>query len=179
MLVKEKGKSCFFSSCQNYLHQCKVTAGMSRLCLHPMMLCMQDTSLSWIKQIWACWQTLPGFFLQAVHDLSVRADRNDDCGWRWHCSAHDNSATTGWRTRVSDLISCAGINLSFIKISIAVIIILHRSKILHRGVLCPCSFLFPLYRRNCPLSPSGGLSEPLHTHVWPLSWFSFITCTLI
>ena len=31
MLVMEKGKSCFFSSCQKRSHHCEVTAGMSRL----------------------------------------------------------------------------------------------------------------------------------------------------
>lgn len=51
MSLKGKGKGYFFSSCQKDLHLCKVTAGMSQLFLHPMMLCVQDTSFNWIKQL--------------------------------------------------------------------------------------------------------------------------------
>lgn len=42
----EKGKGCFFSSCQKYLHHCKVTAGMSGLFLHPTMLFVQEPELN-------------------------------------------------------------------------------------------------------------------------------------
>ncbi len=165
MSAIEKGKSCVFSSCQKYLHQGKVTAGMSRLFPHPTSLCVRDSSLNWVKQPWVCWQIWQGFFfiwLLADSAGFIGQSRNDDCGWRWHWSAHEN-----WRMRVSDLI----INLPFIK---------PPRHSLKSFTWAFCLFTWSShYRGNSCNPPIGGPSDPLPLQVWPLSWFSFITRILI
>lgn len=109
MYVKEKGKSCFFSSCQKYLHHCKVTAGMSRLFLHPMMLCMQDTSLNWKKQLGT-----RGMLTDIARIFTSTAQFISQSRQKWWLRLKVTLVCT-WKLWHNLLIFCLGINLSFMK----------------------------------------------------------------